>query len=340
MKKAVLTVLLAFMILSACASRAAEIVSSYPNTETIPWKIETVPVKKGVYHVYGAQRLTNNYKTIYPFENYEKAVAQANMVLDGLSGDIPVYCYFVESSASHPVAKEFPEDSDVYLLLKEKLHVDRIDHLKYTTYEEFCRYFFSTDHHWKYEGYYQGYLDVLRMLKGEEEQALVPSGIAVFPFYFDGSYSRAINQDYSREYFAFYVFDPFPEYTSYVNGVKKHYDHLQEYLDGTYSTKPRFSHYAACFGGERGQIVFEGEQTGKGTLLIIGDSQTNPVKTLLIHHYDRIVFINLGHYYKESTGMGKPFSMSEIINEYHPDQILLMGCAGFIGSDQLININP
>ncbi len=86
--------------------------------------------------------------------------------------------------------------------------------------------------------------------------------------------------------------------------------------------------------------MFEGEQTGKGTLLIIGDSQTNPVKTLLIHHYDRIVFINLGHYYKESTGVGKPFSMSETINEYNPDQILLMGCADFVGGDQLINMNP
>ncbi len=66
------------------------------------------------------------------------------------------------------------------------------------------------------------------MLKCEEEEVLKPSGIALFPFYFDGSFSRAVNMNYSREYFAFYVFDPFPNYTSYINGVKKHYDHLQE----------------------------------------------------------------------------------------------------------------
>ncbi|MBR5985887.1 MAG: hypothetical protein IK019_05700 [Clostridia bacterium] len=340
MKKAVLLVLLAFIILSACASRAVEIVSSDPYTETIPWKIEKVPIKNGIYHVYGTQRLTYDCSKQYSFKHIKEVVEQASKVLDSMKLDIPVYFYFVESSASHPVAKEFPEDSDIYLLLKEKLHVDGIDHLKYSTYEEFCRYFYTTDHHWKYEGYYQGYLDIVRMLKGEDEEVLKPSGIAVFPFYYDGSFSRYINQTYSREKFAFYVFDPFPEYTSYINGIKIQYDHIQEYLNGTYSTKPRFNHYGGWFGGDRGLRVFEGEQTGKGTLLMIGNSQSNAIKTLLIHHYDRIVFISLRHYHKEGAGVGKPFSMKEIIDEYDPDQVLFIGCADFLATDHLINLKP
>ena len=340
MKKAISLVLFAIFILSAFSACAVEIVDEIPFDEPIPWKIETVLVKNDVYHVYGTQRLTNDSTKKYSLENVKKTIEQTNKVLDGLERDIPTFFYFVESSASHPVALEFPEDSDIYILLKENLHVDAIDHLKYSTYEDFCRYYFTTDHHWKYEGYYQGYVDVVRMLKGEEEEVLKPSGIALFPFYFDGSFSRTVNVNYSRENFAFYVFDPFPVSTSYINGEKKQYDHVQDYLNGKNSTKPRFAHYAGCFGGDVGQIVFEGEQTGKGTLLMMGDSQTNPVKTLLIHHYDRIVFVNLNHYRKEGTGMGKPFSITEMINEYNPDQILLMGCASFVGGDHLININP
>ncbi len=341
MKKAMMLLLFMCLILSAVSARAVEIVSSNPNEETIPWTIETVLVKKDVWHVYGTQRLTYNSEKKFSFDYMERAVEQANSVLDGMERqDIPTYFYFVESSSSHPMAMEFPEDSDIYLMLKEKLHVDVIDHLKYSTYQDYCRYFYSTDHHWTYEGYYQGYVDVVRMLKGEDEEVLKPSGIAVFPFYYDGSLSKTINMNYSREYFAFYVFDPFPAYTSYINGEKKQYDHIQEYLNNKYPTQPRTNHYGCCFGGDVGMIVFEGEPTGKGTLLMLGNSQTNAMKTLLIHHYDRIVFINLRLYQREGTGMGKPFSMAEIVNEYNPDQILFLGCAAFLGTDHLINIGP
>ncbi len=62
--------LLLFMclILSAVSARAVEIVSSNPNEETIPWTIETVLVKKDVWHVYGTQRLTYNSEKKFSFD--------------------------------------------------------------------------------------------------------------------------------------------------------------------------------------------------------------------------------------------------------------------------------
>ena len=51
--------------------------------------------------------------------------------------------------------------------------MDAYDHLKYRTFEQFCDYFYSTDHHWNHRGSYQGYVDIVHMLLGEEEEILI-----------------------------------------------------------------------------------------------------------------------------------------------------------------------
>ena len=75
---------------------------------------------------------------------------------------------------------------------------------------------------------------------------------------------------------------------------------------------------------------------GKGTLLIFGNSLSNAVKTMLIHHYDRIVYVDLRHY-NTSRGMGKPFSMHELLEEYPVDQILLLGDVNLFMDGELMN---
>ena len=95
----------------------------------------------------------------------KKLVDGFNAAIDALPEDKPpIYLYLAESSRSHPIAPEFDEESPGYLYLKENLHADVFDHLKYSTYEQFCDYFYTTDHHWNYKGSYQAYKDIVRML--------------------------------------------------------------------------------------------------------------------------------------------------------------------------------
>ncbi|MCR4620832.1 MAG: hypothetical protein K5663_01985 [Clostridiales bacterium] len=310
-----------------------------PPKENIPKKIEVVPYAEEVFRVKGMYRLVDDCSN-YPVEKMDVRIQNFNSVLDGMDPHIPTYVYFVENSRSHPLELTFPEESDAYIHLKENLHADVFDHLKYTTFEQFCQYFYTTDHHWNYLGAYQGYVDIVRMLKGEEEELLVPKELVTLPALYDGAYSRKNQKAFSKEYFALYRYNRYPEYTSYVNNKKKAYDHIKNYLSGRINKEPLVNHYATCYGGDNGLILFKNNHpSGKGTLLILGDSMSNAVKTLLIEHYDTIVYVDLRHY-SGTRGVGKPFSMRDITSKYHIDQILFLSNMTMYTKYDSVVMNP
>ncbi|MCR4621040.1 MAG: hypothetical protein K5663_03050 [Clostridiales bacterium] len=294
----------------------------YPE-EKIPARPILVPFAEGIYRVDRMDRLVNDC-TNYKPELMSEAIQSLNVMLDSMDPHIPVYCYMVENSRTHPMSSSFPEDSLTYLYLKENLHADVFDHLKYTSFKQFCEYFYTTDHHWNCRGSYQGYLDVVRMLKGESERVLVPEEYVTLPVLYDGTYSRQAQTVFSKEYFSLYRYDHYPEYTAYVNDKRRAYDHIQNYLNGKISENPLYNHYALCYGGDYGLVVFENNKpSGKGTLLLFGDSQSNAVKTMLIEHFDKIIYVDLRHY-STTRGVEKPFSLKEFTSQYQIDQILFL----------------
>ena len=294
--------------------------------ETIPEKVSLIKINNSYYRVKGMSRIVCNYKTwVAKTEKMDKTVRYFNKVLDALDPHIPVYFYYVESSRSHPIKDEFPEDSDLYLHFKELLHCDASDHLKYTTFEEYCHYFYSTDHHWNYRGSYQGYLDVVRMLKGPDEPVLEPSETVVFPVIYNGSFSSRTQNYISKEKFTVYRFDQMPEYTAYAKGKKITYDRMKQYFNGKYGKAQQEPHYARFYGGDYGELLFKSksEDGGKGNLLVFSDSMCNAIKALLIGHYDQILFIDLRYYEKEK---GEHCSMQDVLSRFPADQILILTC--------------
>ena len=270
----------------------------------------------------------------YPTKKMKTFVAALNEAIDGLGEDRPpIYVYLVESSRSHRLARTFSVNSKAYKYIKKTVHADYFDHLKFTTYEEFCNYFYSTDHHWNYKGSYQGYVDVVRLLLGEEEEVLVPAEVVEIPQIFNGSYANRIKLPISKENFAFYKFDPFPQYTAYQYGKKRTYDHYDIYLKGKYKKGRYANHYAQCYGGDAGLMIFESEQHKDRTLLIIGNSLTNAVKPLLTAHFGKIIYVDLRSY-KSMTK--KAFSLSKAVQDYAPTQILLFGDAYLFTTDDTL----
>ncbi len=353
-------ILLAFLLLWGAAAMGEE--KPWQEKEVIPDTLELIPISDALSQVRFMRRIVNNCDA-FPTSAMEERVYNYNAIFDSLQPHIPVYLYLAESSRSHPMEFSFDEDSNAYIYLMDNLHADGMEHLKFDTFEQFCQYYYTTDHHWNYRGSYQAYVDIVKMLKGPEEEVLKPSGEVTFPVYFHGSFCRDTKLQFSQEYFTVYDFDPFPSYTAYINGKKRDYDHFANYLTGTINTKPLVNHYALYYGGDYGFIVFENTETaaepeqaaeetgiaqetadvaaaaqpeGKGTLLIFGNSLSNAVKTMLIHHYDRIVYVDLRHY-NTSRGMGKPFSMHELLEEYPVDQILLLGDVNLFMDGELMN---
>lgn len=292
-----------------------------PDRENIPSQVKLLPLSDGIYQVEGMRRLVESTEGYAPRRMAERVQA-FNEALDRVDRHIPTYVYYVENSRSHSLKTEFPEESPQYVYLKENLHADGFDHLKYATFREYCDYFYTTDHHWNYRGSYQGYVDIVRMLKGPDEPVLTPSDVLTLPVYYNGAYCRRAKPGFSREYFTVYRFDPLPAYTAWVKGRQRAYDRMEAYWSGAYSTASMANHYGLYYGGDSGKLVMEGESEGKGTLLLFGDSMSNAVKTLLIHHYDRIVCVDLRNFLNDE---GKYCSLRELLREYPVDQILFLG---------------
>ena len=291
------------------------------TAEKLPDTIELVPLTECICQVRGTWRLVDDC-AYYSTDKMAERVASYNQALDAAQDRPPVYLYLAESSRSHPMTQTFPENSDAYEYLLENLHADCFDHLKYTTYAQYCQYFYTTDHHWNYRGSYQAYVDIVHMLKGDDEDVLEPVGTATFPIFFNGYYCRDTGLQFSREYFSVYLFDPFPAYTAYVGGAKRQYDHVDVYLRNRYNSGVMTNHYANYYGGDTGSITFVSGSKGKGSLLMIGNSLSNAVKTLLTNHYDTIYYVDLRHYKKLA---GESFSISSYLAKYPVDQILILG---------------
>ena len=305
--------------------------------EEIPDEIEleTVAEKTSIKHVKGMDRMVNDATIYHPeLSKMDESIRRYNEALDALAPHIPTFFYYAESSRSHPAQKEFPEDSEKYLYIKERLHADQVDHLKYSTFEQFCQYFYSTDHHWNFRGSYQGYLDVLRMLKGPGEVPLQPKETKVFPVIFYGSYCRNTKQYISQECFAVYLFENDLQLQVYVNDKRKaNYDNEGNYLKGRFSTKLNVSHYGSYYGGLHAITEIENGSVEKGSLLVFTDSFCLPLEKLLAHHYSRVVFVILEYYERD---LGKACSIKELVDRYQTDQILILANPSLFYREEMI----
>lgn len=270
-------------------------------------------------------RFVNNLTAFSP-SRADGVIDMFNNAIDALETPVPVYLYFVESSRSHPMQAQFDEDSPFYLHLCERLHTTANDHLKYTTFGEFCNYFYATDHHWNHRGAYQGYVDIIRMILGEKEKVLVPAEEVTLPVIYNGALAKAAGKAASTEQFSLYRYNRLRTYICHINGKRHRYDNIKSYLSGRYSTEEFANHYQLCYGGNYAKLVFETGQAGKPNLLVFTNSIGAGVKYLLPSHFNRIVCIDLRSYLRD---MGEPLSLQKTVSEYRIGQILILGESQF-----------
>ncbi len=195
-------------------------------------------------------------------------------------------------------------------------------------YGEFCELFYQTDHHWNHRGSYRGYTEILSLLRPGEEP--VPAGEEItFPLVFNGSYARQTNLLCADEPFSIYCFE-LPKTAVTMNGKRGTYGRVAAYLKGRYSDEPLTNHYSACYGGEYGEIVYDTGSTGKGNLLLIASSYSNPINGLLASHFDRTFVID-PRYYADWTG--REFDTAAYVREHEVTDLLLLGDTDFFLKD-------
>ena len=195
-------------------------------------------------------------------------------------------------------------------------------------YDDYCSWFYQTDHHWNNRGSYRGYTEILALLRPEDPPA-EPVEEVTFPFVFNGSYARQASRLCADEPFRIYRFD-LPKAAVTLNGKRGTYGKMDAYLKGKYGTDSLTNHYSICYGGEYGEIVYDTGSEGRGRLLIIASSYSNPINGLLASHFDRTCVID-PRYYAEWAG--HPLDLSAYTEEHGITDLLLLGDLCFFAED-------
>ena len=234
--------------------------------------------------------------------------------------------YWIDNSRS--VSFDAPQDPVLRDTVLSLFPGAAVGAFTFSGYEEFCGLFYQTDHHWNNRGSYRGYREILPLLKPEDEP--VPAGEEVtFPFVFNGSYARQTNLLCADEPFRVYRFE-LPKAAVTMNGRRGTYGRLDAYLKGRYADESLTNHYSVCYGGEYGEIVYDSGNDGKGVLLLIASSYSNPINGLIASHFDRVYVIDPRYY---EAWAGAPFDPAAYAAERGVTDLLLLGDVDFFLKD-------
>ena len=229
------------------------------------------------------------------------------------------YLYFINNSRSMDF--DHPEDDEkVFSQIRSCFTLDGASCFTSESYEDYCRWFYQTDHHWNDQGFYRGYREILSLLK-PEDPCLGPGERLETDAVFNGSYARVTKSLRADEHFVVRSFD-LPKYTVTLNGKRGTYGRLKAYLSGRFPSEPLTNHYANCYGGDYGEIVYDFGTEGKGSLLLVASSYSNPINALIASHFDRTYVID-PRYYEDYAG--QPFDPSAYVKEHGIDTVLLLG---------------
>ena len=289
------------------------ILAGWMNTARADASYKTAEINGWVY-------LLSDPGYYYDPEGVKEQARSFNKALENFP-EVESFVYLVHSSRTADM-EHIGEEPRIYSVIQQAFSGSKTDYLRIHSPEDYARYFYTTDHHWKYEGSYTGYCQMIRMMLGEEEKLLEPLETVEFPFMFNGSMNESLKRADSKEPFTVYRFE-YPPMKVEINGKPKSgYGHQEEYFAGKYSKMVFASHYSFFYGGEEGLIHFMTEKTEGKNLLVFSNSQSNAVNMLLASHYANTWIVDPRHYEADT---GTAFSLPKAVQECNIDQVLILG---------------
>ena len=194
----------------------------YPveDDELLLHKVEGVP---NVYQIGNSNYLMNGLMK----ENEDYKIRFSNRIqqineLQKHYPDIDVYVYKptqIHETSLFDERNEISSYGSVYSeMLREGLEVPYAE-LEISDLEMYKEFFYASDHHWNYEGSYQGYLDILKLTLGEDETPLLPTELLNFDnqLIMQGTFAGRTGYIYDGDFFSLYTFD-LPDYTVFYEG--------------------------------------------------------------------------------------------------------------------------
>ena len=180
--------------------------------------------------------------------------------------------------------------------------------------------YYRTDHHWNVNGILNGYKGIYKLLSTNYVNIpamMTPSAMITFPsIEFQGTLARKTLYPIRGDEFVGFTAE-FPTCKIFDRGVEGDYDYRDEYLNGEYSTTPYTSHYELFFGTQTGLLEYSCDTDTDRDILIIGDSFSRPLISLIATQYKHTWFIDLRQ--------DEEFTLSSFLRDSHVEDILIIG---------------
>ena len=248
-------------------------------------------------------------------ESFEKAsnhdIDEINNIIASTNAN--VYLYFVETDSNYNFETNYKLEATNYL--EKNLNIDKknISAYQLSSYSDYEKNFYKTDHHWNYKGSYEGYRQIASLMNFN--YILEPLDEICFEnAIFNGSKSKNIaGINPLNDKMCMYDYN-FPEYEIYASGNK-----IPEYGKSIEELKKSTEvSYGSIYGGDYDELIFINKETNNNKkLLIYANSYSNAINKLLAANYKETYVID-GRYYKEKN-------MIDYINDKKIDDFLILG---------------
>lgn len=177
-------------------------------------------------------------------------------------------------------------------------------------------YYFTTDHHYTVRGAYATYRALCDALnaRGLEVPVVTEEHISFYelpnPFY--GTYDRKLyGLSPVQDKLEYYDTDLTVPYERWDNGVQ---------TDAAVQVEPSYSaqrvFYSGFMGGDQAETVIKTNRPELPSILIVGDSYTNPLEAIAYLSFDEMRSLDFRHY----TEM----TLSEYISIYQPEVVVVL----------------
>lgn len=265
-----------------------------------------LPVQYGSFYVYGGKYLT------YPYR----------------APDVSFYIYMVEGDTNNYFPAGVNNGAFEYLSSRVNLPAAQMGRFAADDLATFERDFYQTDHHWNNVGSYRGYCEAAALLGCTD--LLEPQETVRVSDHFSGSKALSIGaQEQFFEPMDVYRF-AFPKMSVTIAG-----EPADDYgwQDAALSGQLTDANYGGVYGWDNGEVILDTGTTGRGNLLMLGESYDNAILKLMASHFDRVYSVDLRSYEQD---MGKPFRLAEYLREHRITKVLWIGSTTFFTSDDFM----
>ncbi len=285
----------------------------------------SLPVQYGSFYVYGGKYLTYPYRTLAEVNEALEARSKNINQIIAAHPDVSFYIYMVEGDTNNNFPSGENNGAFEYLSSRVNLPAAQMGKFAADDLETFERDFYQTDHHWNNVGSYRGYREAAALLGCAD--LLEPQETVRVTDHFSGSKALTIGaQEQFFEPMDVYRF-AFPNISVTIAGEPAD-DYGQQ--DAALSGRLTSFSYGGIYGSDYGEVILDTGTTGRGNLLMLGESYDNAILKLMASHFDRVYSVDLRSYEQD---MGKPFRMAEYLREHQITKVLWIGSTTFFTSD-------